>query len=227
MKLEVQLKTVFTLFVAVYLSVALLLKRKALSRMTRDAMISLVRAGMPGARYFVNAPFPDEALAKMNATNLLETKPQKGKPSTELYAEAPCGSKLGRGVRRRAPSLETGARAHGGFGHRERHPGVAPPPQPRREQPRVYVWIPVCGEQRLHGGRPESTQELVVERMAKLLWNMTQLVESPAEVRGAACAEGTVANFAVNKLHVQTFAGYDRWASETRNLVTSLPRGLK
>ena len=58
-------------------------------------MISLVRAGMPGARYFVNAPFPDEALAKMNATNLLETKPQKGKAiATELYAEAPADPNL-------------------------------------------------------------------------------------------------------------------------------------
>ena len=217
MKLEVQLKTVFTLFVALYIFVAMLLKRKALSRMTRDAMISLVRAGMPGARYFVNAPSPDEALAKVNATNLLEIKPPKGKAfATELYAEAPAD-----------PNLD----AVYGEELRLSRPGPAPTGASdiekgieawrRRLTPVVNTLGPMFGFQSAANNAsaadaPESTQELVVERMAKILWNMTQLEESPAEVRGAACAEGIVANFAVNKLHVQTFAGYDRWVEHTK-----------
>jgi len=52
-------------------------------------------------------------------------------------------------------------------------------------------------------------------RKAKNLWNLTQISDAPAEVKGAACAGGPVADFAILQLHDRTFAGYTRWRSHT------------
>ena len=52
-----------------------------------------------------------------------------------------------------------------------------------------------------------STRELVVDRLAKNIWNATQLPESPALVAGAGCAAGPGATFAVNWTHERAFAG--------------------
>ena len=93
MKLEVQLRTVMVLGAVLYLTVALLLKRKQLARMGRDAMISLVRAGMPGAGYFVTAPSPDEGAATAAAADILRSQVARGaRLASELWGEP------GRGV---------------------------------------------------------------------------------------------------------------------------------
>ena len=62
---------------------------------------------------------------------------------------------------------------------------------------------------------PGATRELVVDKMAKNLWNMTQL--GVAQRRsGRGCAKGPSARFAVTKLHERTFAGYERWLEHTK-----------
>ena len=63
---------------------------------------------------------------------------------------------------------------------------------------------------------PGATRELVVDKMAKNLWNMTQLAESPNGGSGRGLRQGPSARFAVTKLHERTFAGYERWLEHTK-----------
>jgi hypothetical protein len=222
MKLEVQVTTVALFFGGAYLLVALLMKRKQLRRMTRDALISLARAKMPGAALLVTAPAPDELAATSAAEALLASKPAASPPlAVDLKDEPPSdaaddakeearlsrrgpapdgGSEIEKGVEawraRLAPAAETLGDLFG-FQSRASHADAA--------------------------DAPESTRELVVDRLAKNLWNLTQTTECPVLVAGAATASGPPAEYAADALHSRTFAGYDRWLAHTKFEDLSLP----
>ena len=222
MKLEVQVTTVAVIFGGVYLLVALLMKRKQLRRMTRDALISLARAKMPGAALLVTAPAPDELAAMSAAEALLASKPGTNAPfAVELKDEPPSDaaddaeeearlsrrgpapdgtSDIEKGVEAWRARLAPAAATLGdlfGFQSRASHADAA--------------------------DAPESTRELVVDRLAKNLWNLTQTEECPVLVAGAATASGPPAEFAAEALHAKTFAGYDRWLAHTKFEDLSLP----
>jgi len=222
MKLEVQLNTLLIGGAILYFTVAFLLKRKQLSRMARDAMISLVRAGLPGARFLVTAPSPDEAAATAAAAAMLAAQKPKGRPlAAELFSEA-------------AASPDDANVSLAGDEPRLSRPGPFPTGASDVEMG-VKAWrrwvAPISanltamfGFQAGAGGDDAgasagdmgSTRELVVERLATNLWNLTQIPTAPAVVKGAACADGPVAEYAITQLHERTFAGYDRWLGHTQ-----------
>ena len=216
MKLEVQVTTVLMVFGGVYLAIALLMKRKQLRRMVRDALISLSRSGAPGASFLIVAPAPDEVVANNAADSLLSRKPAVNAPfSVELRDEpvddddtakddeprlsrrgpAPTGgSAIEKGVEawraRVAPMAGTLSFLFG-FQSKESNSNVG------------------------HSDSPESTAELVTDRMAKNLWNLTQITACPVVSSGVETSFGEPAEFAVETLHQKTFAGYDRWLGHT------------
>ncbi len=232
MKLEVQVRTVLFGAISAYLFVALLLKRKQLRRMTRDALISLARAGMPGAALLVTAPSPDEGLAMTNAKNVLAKPPRVDKKlATELHTEAPAKTPpngdaffaLDNEPRLSRPGpAPTGASAveKGIEAWREK---IAPLAE---NLGNLFGFQSAASNDASAPGGISvgSTRELVVDRLAKNIWNATQLPESPALVAGAGCAAGPGATFAVNWTHERAFAGYERWLAHTRYEDLS-PRG--
>ena len=213
MKLEVEIHTVLVAFAVLYLVVALMMKRKQLGRWYRDAMGSLARAGFPLAKYLVTATSRDEASAKLAASDILSGELRLCRAAEVQLCHEPAASSDA-----------------DGDGPRLSRPG--PPPTGESEiEKGIEAWRrrirPIADN---IGGMfgfqskasnaddpdaPGATRELVVDKMAKNLWNMTQLGESPQAGQGVDCAKGPSARFAVTKLHERTFAGYERWLEHT------------
>ena len=215
MKLEVEIHTVLVAFAVLYVLVALMMKRKQLWRWFRDAMASLARAGFPLAKYLATPVSPDEASAKLAASDILASGELRlcTAPEVQLCRE---------------PAASSDAE---GDGPRLSRPGPPPAGDSDIEKGidawRRRIWPIADNIGGMFGFQsrasnaddpdvPGATRELVVDKMAKNLWNMTQLAESPNAGQGADCAKGPSARFAVTKLHERTFAGYERWLEHTK-----------
>ena len=216
MKLEVQLKTVVILGIVLYLVVALLLKRKQLTRMLQDAMISLVRAGLPGVRYFVTAPSPDEPTAKAEVENIIKSQILNEEQLASELHEEPAADSTMHTMYGDGPSLSRAGPPPSGGSHIE----LGIKAWRKRVTPIVENLGNMFGSQgadvyATDADAPGATREIVIDRMAKTLWNLSQLADAPSVVTGAACATGPVAEFAISKLHETTLAGYIRWLDHT------------
>ena len=215
MKLEVEIHTVLVAFAVSYVVVALMIKRKQLWRWFQDAMVSLARAGFPLAKYLATPASPDEASAKLAASDILASGELRlcAAPEVQLCRE---------------PAASSDAE---GDGPRLSRPGPPPAGDSDIEKGidawRRRIWPIADNIGGMFGFQsrasnaddpdvPGATRELVVDKMAKNLWNMTQLAESPNAGQGADCAKGPSARFAVTKLHERTFAGYERWLEHTK-----------
>jgi hypothetical protein len=189
MKLEVEIHTVLVAFAVSYVVVALMIKRKQLWRWFQDAMVSLARAGFPLAKYLATPASPDEASAKLAASDILASGELRlcAAPEVQLCRE---------------PAASSDAE---GDGPRLSRPGPPPAGDSDIEKGidawRRRIWPIADNIGGMFGFQsrasnaddpdvPGATRELVVDKMAKNLWNMTQLAESPNAGQAADCAKG-------------------------------------
>ena len=224
MKLEVQVKTVLAVFVTVYLVVALLMKRKQLRRMTRDALISLSRSGMAGASWLVTSPAPDELAAKQAADALLSTKPVKNKSFQFELINDPAVDTDDKDFNSDEPRLSRrGPELNGNSVIEQGVEAWRVRLTPMAKQLGQLFGFQSSESNADATDSPASTIELVTEKLAKNLWNLTQITECPVVSSGKNTANGAPAVFAVDKLHQKTFAGYDRWLGHTKFSDVSTP----
>ena len=171
-------------FAVSYVVVALTIKRKQLWRWFQDAMVSLARAGFPLAKYLATPASPDEASAKLAASDILASGELRlcAAPEVQLCRE---------------PAASSDAE---GDGPRLSRPGPPPAGDSDIEKGidawRRRIWPIADNIGGMFGFQsrasnaddpdvPGATRELVVDKMAKNLWNMTQLAESPNAGQGA------------------------------------------
>jgi len=205
LKLEVEFATVLKVLLFGYLTVAMMIKRREINRIARDAIISLYRSKMPIVRSFIKL---DAAILEVQqrAQRVVNgTAGESRKLNSELSSEArDSGDVIEPSLTRLGPEPSGSSSIE-----RELETWKTKLTPIAQDLGKIFGFQAATAELK-------STRESSVDKCAALLWNTAQLPEAP---------KSGVEAWTIEYLHSKMFKSYKRYISHTG--MNFAPRGVE